>query len=339
MHLLLTRNWRWAIGALLAGAMSFVVVSCVGDDPITGTRAAEDAGDAATPQDSSTDGPGPTDGGDGGAPCNPTAAFGQPALISELSSVNNKDELAPFLNDDENRIWFISARDGEPGVYFAVRGPSGKFEAPQAVNLRVDAGVPIYYDRVSLTADETTIYITASETSLADGRIYVAKRTDITQPTFDTPVLVSGFNATSGIGTGAAFVNAAGTRIYFARETSTNLFHIRSAECATPAACGAERTFSEIDTAVPVGDTVAVLDRSETTLYFASHRDGGPGRSDIFRTTRSDIAGSFGAVDLVLSLGGTAGARPGWLSKDSCRLYISTYKNGNADIYMMTRPR
>jgi hypothetical protein len=330
---------------LAAGVMA--IVACVGDDPTPNATPESDSGsDAPTPPAVP---PAPaSDGGvdgDAGSPaCDPTAPFGDLVLLTELSASDNASDNLPFLSDDETEIWFVSERGGTGAsfakIYNAKRSTrEGTFSTPTEVAIQVDAGVTTYIERAALTSDKKTIYFTVrvGVPGNVDYKIWVAQRIDPTGA-FGPASLVTGINAPESVG--AVFVNGAGSRLYFGRETaaSSNLFHLASVECTSPAACGTQRAFPEIDTPVLFGDGAPVLDRTETTLIFSSNRDAGTARHDLYLTTRASIAASFGPVTpLKAAPGATISITPGWLSPDGCRLYVDSNKNGNYDIFVMTR--
>lgn len=203
------------------------------------------------------------------------------------------------------------------------------------------ANANAYVERVSISADEKTLYFSWSPDGLQDFKVRVAQRTLTTSPTaFSAPELVDGITEPQSVG--SPFVNATGTRLYYSAETAvnSNLFALQSVECTAPTQCGTRRSFPALGTTEPFGEGNAVVTRDEKTMYFGSTRDGGSGgKTAIYMTTRPDVnGGAFGTPELVLSVRPNI-AHPGWVSNDGCRLYVASNQNGNFDPYVMTRPR
>lgn len=336
----------FVISATGAAVAAVAVAACVGDDPPatpgtadSGTPASDAASDGSAATDSGGDAA--IDGGVDAARCNSNAAFGSPVQVVDLSSANNKDETSPALSEDEQRIFFVSNRDGADRIFYAERTSSGKFGPAARLDALIGnvANANAYIERVTITEDEKTLYFGWSPDGLQEFKIWVAQRTTTTAPpVFSTPELVNGITEPQAYG--APFVNAVGTRLYYSAETAagSNLFTLQSVDCTAPAQCGTRRSFPALGTNEPFGEGTPVLTRDEKTMFFASARDGGSaGKTAIYVTTRPDVNGAFLPPELVVSIRPSI-ISPGWLSRDGCRLYVASNQNGNSDIFVMTRP-
>ena len=74
-----------------------------------------------------------------------------------------------------------------------------------------------------------------------------------------------------------------------------------------------------------------VVDASELTLLFAG-RDG-----QVWSAHRPDLAHGFEIVGPVPELGAAGTARPTWVSRDGCTLYLESDRAGDFDVYVATR--
>lgn len=74
------------------------------------------------------------------------------------------------------------------------------------------------------------------------------------------------------------------------------------------------------------------------TLYFASARPGGTGAFDIYRATRTQPYGTFGAPTEVTELNSTASDLMPELRADGLEIFLDRWGNGPPDIWRATRP-
>jgi len=92
-----------------------------------------------------------------------------------------------------------------------------------------------------------------------------------------------------------------------------------------------------VELASPVADGYPVVTTDELTIYFASTR-GDAGAFEVYVATRATSAAPWSTPALVPELEGFGNALPGWISPDGCRLYLSSDKSGNFDLYVATKP-
>jgi hypothetical protein len=74
-------------------------------------------------------------------------------------------------------------------------------------------------------------------------------------------------------------------------------------------------------------------------LYFRSNRPALIGGENIYMTTRTTAAATFGAPTLVENVNGPTDDGASALSADGCRMYISSDRAGTNDIYVAARGR
>lgn len=72
-------------------------------------------------------------------------------------------------------------------------------------------------------------------------------------------------------------------------------------------------------------------------IYFASDRPGGQGM-DIWRSSRMDPAGSWNAPSVVAVVNSTSEETAPYISRDGLVLWFGSYRLGELDIWMSTRP-
>ena len=87
--------------------------------------------------------------------------------------------------------------------------------------------------------------------------------------------------------------------------------------------------------ATSYAETHPLLSGDALTLFF--------GRSDgnivhVYTAARANVAQSFANPDLVSDFDfATSNNTPGWLSADGCRMYFTSDRGGDSDVWMATR--
>lgn len=77
--------------------------------------------------------------------------------------------------------------------------------------------------------------------------------------------------------------------------------------------------------------------RDGRSLYFYSLRSGGAGGRDLYVARRSSTSGEFTSVTRLSSVNSSAADHLPWISSDELRLYFSSNRGGDMDIWMATR--
>jgi hypothetical protein len=92
---------------------------------------------------------------------------------------------------------------------------------------------------------------------------------------------------------------------------------------------------TELESAPGDSEFGAAFSADGLTIYFASDRTGEP---HVFTAQRPSIGAPFGAIVApVNELNSAAADIPGWVSRDNCRFYFSSERNGMADLFVATR--
>jgi len=92
---------------------------------------------------------------------------------------------------------------------------------------------------------------------------------------------------------------------------------------------------TELQTPSIEGDPV--LSEDGLTIYFRSDAPAAHAGFNIYEATRATSTGTFGAPRLLENVNSDADDGPSFLSPDHCRLYLSSDRTGNNDIYVATR--
>lgn len=83
----------------------------------------------------------------------------------------------------------------------------------------------------------------------------------------------------------------------------------------------------------------AAMSWDELTIYVASARAGGPGKTDLYSATRTTRTGAFGALSLVAVVNSSAADESASLSRDGLNLYLASTRAAGAtfDLYVAGR--
>ena len=303
-------------GARVAAAGSCVVVSgCAAilgiDDGIP-----RDAGSDASPDVVVEAGP------DAAVRCSPQKSFGTPVAVAALDTGN--DEAHARLSHDELTVYFARA-SGSVDLYVASRPTTTQtFDVPVAVT---SVNTPGLESDPSLAIDGKLLYfVTDREGGAGAYDIWTAASGD------------GGFGSLAPLsGAGSAgneqHPYALASSLYFASDRGGTP-GIYRADLAGASATNVTLV-SPADAGVQI---VPVVSEDELVMYFAAAgtTDAG-GDYDIWMTTRTAISQPWAAPMRVTELSTTSAEYPSWLSPDLCRLYISTNRGGNYDIYLATR--
>lgn len=82
-------------------------------------------------------------------------------------------------------------------------------------------------------------------------------------------------------------------------------------------------------------DTNAVVAGDGLTVYLASNRGGT--NHDIYVATRATVASAFGTPQLLLNVSSGADDVPNWINPAQTRLYLTSNRSGNQDLYVASR--
>jgi hypothetical protein len=273
------------------------------------------------------------DGGDGDAPpgdgtdaagtvCVPGAPFGTPVPISELNTTSPDGTLR--LAPDELSGYFWSRSTGLSRIYYASRPALDQpFTVTQVTGLNTTNN-----DLDPTLATDRSILVFRH--NIPGDELWTARRVDAV--TFASPLAMANLNLASV--EAQPYLQESGAELVFSSDRNGGNFDIwHSTRTGTTFATPIRML--ELDASSAEGDPVMSTDG--LTIYFRSDRPSPIGGFDIYVATRTSTGVTFGAPTLVPNVNSTADDGPSYISTNGCRLYLSSDRNGNNDIFVATR--
>lgn len=284
-------------------------------------------GDADGPVgDAGLDAPGPPT-------CDPSKAFGAPLPVTSVNSA--AEENGARLSPDELTIVLGSERGGTPNasdLYIAKRTTiTSDFGTPTALP-GVAAGTDVRFP--SLRGDGLSLYakvVGGGGQGLGD--VFVSTRTSLFAA-FGTLAPVPLINSPSDDGN--PFIREDGAALYFG-STRTGATDIYRAAVGPLGIMSSPQAVAEINSVK--NDTSPAVTPDDLTIYFASARDTNGAARDIYVARRTSTTMPFGTPTVVAELASpTSDDLPTWISRDGCRLYFTSDRSGNNDVWLAARP-
>lgn len=256
-------------------------------------------------------------------PCNPTAPFGAPVLVPELSDTATADGTLRLLPDElSGYLW-----RGNPGAQdiFYVSRP--RWDAPFTV-MPITGGVNTGANELdpTLTADGAMLVFRRSGPG---DELYSAPL--VTPTMFGTATAITSLNTAS---TEAQGFFPIGSDILYFQSTRTTVGDIYIST-RTGTTFSAPTEIAELSTGSAEGDPVLTPD--QLTIFFRSNRVAAMAGFNIFTATRATSTGTFGIATIVDNINTDLNDGASWISPDGCRLYLSSDVAGTNDIYVSTR--
>lgn len=259
----------------------------------------------------------------GSLTCNPTAPFGTPVPISELNTPVGDGTLR--LAPDELSGYFWSRSTGFARIYYASRPAIGQaFTVTQVTGLTTTN-----HDLdPTLTTDGSLLVF---RHNIPGDELWTAKRVDAV--TFASPLAMTNLNLPSV--ESQPYLQETGSALVFSSDRNGGNFDIwHSARngntFATPIRMVELNAGGSAE-----GDPV--LSSDGLTIYFRSDRLSTIGAFDIYVATRPTTAATFDPPTLVSSVNSSGDDGPSFISTNGCRLYLSSDRDGNNDIFVATR--
>ena len=332
-------RWAWlaAIGA--SGPLALLLLQCGGGD------SASEGDDIALPNrvdGQATDGGPTTDAPrSDSAPnadaqttprCDLSKPFGVPVRVADFDP--NAARSTPRLAPDELSIYFTtSGRDAGADLSMAVRAST---TAPFAGETVLAQSTASNDNDPMVAADQLSLWFHSNRNGTAD--IFVATRTAPSGPFgAAAPVAVVDQAATNE---NHAYFRNAGSELWFISDRGgpAGSFDIYVSK-RTGATFAAPTRVAELSSAAQ--DWQPQPSEDGLTILFASDRDGGTGKLDLWIARRSSVASPFGAPTPLTELNSPNVDQAGWLSADGCRIWFSSGR-GTADarqqIFFAQRP-
>lgn len=266
--------------------------------------------------------------------CDSMAKFAEPTLVAGLGRAGF-NEGVPRLSPDELTIYFSGGLPSTLSDLYVAHRSSLQDEFLSPVALEAQNSAAHEFDP-TVSSDGLQLWF-SSEGSDGRRQLYSSIRSSL-HVEFSRPGLAVGVNS-SGPGAsheGQPYVTAKEEELWFTstREDSSS-WDIWYAT-KTPAGFAAPVNVRELNSSSE--DYLPMLSADRLTVYFSSDRRE-RGKLDIWSSHRSIVTDGFPPPRLVEELNSNMTDYPGWLSADACRIYFTSNRRGDADIYMATRQK
>jgi Tol biopolymer transport system component len=315
------RPWAWLVAAGTGAALAMALVHCSSDGSATSEgdlplpdRA--DPGDAATSD-------APVDASPTGPRCDPNKPFGTPFPVAEFPATTTRT--TPRLSADELTIYFTTNNaDAGTDLSAAARTGTSLAFGPEKILAQSTASND---NDPSVTVDQLSLFF-HSNRNPGSTDLFVATRTSTSVP-FGAAVPIAPIDQPTTNEAHAYFRSAAGELWFVSdRDGGAGAFDIYVSKRATDGGFAAPRRVTELSSSAQ--DWQPQPSEDGLTILFASDRDGGSGKMDLWIARRADAAAPFGPPAPLTELNSPNVEQAGWLSADGCRIWFSSGR-GTAD--------
>lgn len=240
-------------------------------------------------------------------------------------------ERDPFLTADEKTIFFFSDRTGNLSgdVYKATRttttgdfGTVAKFTAASTTGAE---------SKMSMT-DDGLYFVVASNLDGMSGSVDIL---DATRASTGDNFSQLGRTYTALDCTGAdeldPFVSADGRELYIAQTINGFQRIVRATRQTRSQEFSAVSIVTELDSGM--GDADPTLSADGRVILFSSNRTGDAGSSNLWYATRAGNSGPFSEPKPVPDANSDDQDGDPWLSHDGCRLYFSSTRSNDFDLW------
>ena len=256
--------------------------------------------------------------------------------INGIDDVNTTSiERDPFLTADEKTLFFFSDRTGNVNgdIYRSTRTSTtgtwtipAKFAAANTANAE---------SKMSMT-DDGLYFVVASSDMGTSGSIDVL---DATRAATTDNFSMLGRTYTALDSTGAdeldPFVTADGLELYIAQTINGFQRIVRATRLTRSTPFGAPALVTELDSSV--GDADPTVSADGRVIIFSSMRTTDAGDStNLWYATRASNSGAFGTPKPVPDVNSDEQDGDPWLSHDGCRLYFSSTRENDFDVWSAT---
>ena len=325
---------------LAACSLAFVLVgytACVGEDQGSSSvveredAAPTTSAEAAAPSASPVNGDASKDAGSGSCWDQPFAA---PVPVAALNTPDV--ELNVRLSADERTAYFTSNRAGGAG--------GADLWMAQRASIQDQWGTPASLGNGNSTTDDVHVAIAPNDLELFFARSIFpdggSPHTDLFVVTRPSAFPQPSFNLLNAAEVPNVNTSASESMPY---ATSAGLYYARLDKIMYSARIGG--TFAspiEISGIYEAGTVtnLPVMSQDGLRLFFASNRSTSKGALDIYLATRKSVTDPFDGPTNVAELNTPNNDRPGFISADGCRLYMTSDRPGglgSLDIYVATR--
>jgi Tol biopolymer transport system component len=332
------RPWGWLAAAGASGSLALVLLHCGstsatdgGDDvPLPSRVDAIDSG--VTKDATSADADAATTTDARVASCDPSKPFGTPVRVADFDP--KAARATPRLSADELTIYFTTnGADAGAELSMAVRSSTsvpfgGETVLPQSTASNDNDPM--------VSADRLSLWFHSNRNGTAD--VFVAARASASG-SFGAAVTIPGIDQPT-TNENHAYFRSAGSELWFIsdRAGGAGAFDIYVAK-RTGEAFAAPVRVAELSSAAQ--DWQPQPSEDGLTVLFASDRDGGTGKMDLWIARRSSVTAPFGAPSALTELNSSSVDQAGWLSADGCRIWFSSGRatsDAQQQIFFAKRP-
>jgi Tol biopolymer transport system component len=257
--------------------------------------------------------------------------FTDPVHLVELA--NPGSDRDPTLSRDELTMMFASNRTGSQDfdIWVSTRGGTLAGWRPPARLAELDTTFAEF--RVTLAGDELhAVFASNRPPTVGGADLWEAKRATKASPwESPTQMTVSGLNTAHN--ELDPELSDDGLALYMAPDPSPqNIVVARRTDPAEPFVT--LMILSELTSGQ--GDADPALSVDERVIVFASRRPGSFANTNLWYATRSAPDQAFGTPLVVPGVNSDGADGDAWLSRDGCRLYFSSNRAGDDDLYFAT---
>ena len=314
------RSWARLAAAGVSGSLALLLLHC-------GSRGATDGGDdvplpnrvdaidsaAMTTDATIPDAAATVDARV--ASCDPSKPFGTPVRVADFDP--NAARSTPRLSPDELTIYFTSnGADAGADLSMAVRSSTSMPFGGEKV---LTQSTPSNDNDPMVSADQLLLWFHSNRNGTAD--IFVATRVSASGP-FGAAATVPGIDQPT-TNENHAYFRSAGSELWFISDRAGGAggFDIYVAK-RTGGAFAAPVRVVELSSAAQ--DWQPQPSEDGLTILFASDRDGGTGKMDLWIAHRSSVTAPYGTPSALTELNSPSVDQAGWLSADGCRIWFSS---------------
>jgi Tol biopolymer transport system component len=335
------RSWAWlaAVGASgVTGCLALLLLQCgvtgatdAGDDvPLPNRVDGVDSGAATDAK--SFDAANDTAADARVASCDPSKPFGTPVRVVDFDAKAMRS--TPRLSADELTIYFTSnGADAGADLSMAVRSSTS---SPFGGETVLAQSTPSNDNDPMASADQRSLWFHSRRNGTAD--IFEATRAGASGP-FGVAATIPGVDQPT-TNENHAYFRSAGSELWFIsdRPGGAGGFDIYVAK-RSGTAFGSPARVAELSSAAD--DWQPQPSEDGLTVLFASARDGGAGKMDLWIAHRSSVTVPFGTPSALTELNSPSVDQAGWLSADGCRIWFSSGRDtsdAQQQIFFAKRP-
>lgn len=258
-----------------------------------------------------------------------TQPFAPPTLL--LAVNDSDDDIDITLSPDELELLFVSDRAGNLDIWRARRTSIGAaWSAPVTASELNSTSVETDPE---LSVDGLTVLFSTQRSPSQRNDIWRATRTSTALP-FGTPARLAELSA-SGDECCAVMTADELHAVFAGQPLGSDIKLYVSSRSSIASTWGAPALLAEVDTGSQESNPFLTPDG--LTMYFDSDRPGGAGGRDLYVATRPHVGAPFSPPRRISELSTSAEERDAWLSPDGHRLYFSSNRTGDFELYVAER--